>query len=470
MYILFHYFSFKWYIINWQKSFFAIAQGIFNYFMKKLLFSKTKSIFIAVATLLITFSFLPAQSNFNKNPFAPQVAEAGLQEDLNKVQQKLAQLKKDKQDLQNKINNEKTLQGQYANEINRLSDEVELLDMQIVEKQLKIDELELTIKILEADIEKTESDIIDSETVIDSLEDETDSRLAQMYVEQKVISSDLSIVFTAGSSENFLKNAQYKKSLQEETNKNLELLENKKADLEVKKTDLENDQIQIKKDKTLLDEEKAALQRDAQSFAQQKSYYSLLLDKSQDNVNASKQVLGTLSEEEQKLLAQQEYLKQQIFNSITKINSNQYVVKGTAIGIEGCTGICTGAHLHFAVQYNGGWRNPCDALPIKTLKNAVCGTGSPIIAQWPMGGTPWLTSGYRTSSRPTHNAIDISSGGAAIIYAAHDGWIQYGNDGACANYKGVYPCNGKGSNYAKICSDKNNCSNGLSTMYFHLRD
>jgi murein DD-endopeptidase MepM/ murein hydrolase activator NlpD len=40
------------------------------------------------------------------------------------------------------------------------------------------------------------------------------------------------------------------------------------------------------------------------------------------------------------------------------VHVGQYVAKGDVIAYEGCTGWCTGPHLHWAVQLDGNWMNP----------------------------------------------------------------------------------------------------------------
>ncbi len=432
------------------------------------IFNKLSKI-ILTSALLLVFSLANIHLTNNVG-LGPVKVEAGLQDDLDKVQQRLAEVIKEKQGLQKKIKDQKSLQGQYSSEIKKLQDEVDLLDLQISEKKLKIDELALQIDILQTKIEETESSIIDSEVYINDLEIETDGRLKDMYMEQKVLTADVAIVFTSSSTDGFIKNAQYKKAIQEDINNTLEELDLTKKNLENEKTQQQDDKNQLEKDKAVLDAEKSSLETDLTSYSEQKSYYNNLLNKSQGEVKSSESDLSNLSKEEQELQAKLELLKQQIFKSFGSIPNGARILAGTQIGWEGMTGVATGPHLHFMVSYNGVQGNPCSYLTLKTLRNTICGVGNPKITTWPMGGTPTLTSGYGYRNGSFHNAIDLASGtGNAPIYAAHDGWIQFGNDGACSWYRGSYPCNGAGAKYAIICEDKTNCSKGLKTMYLHMK-
>ncbi|HEC66581.1 MAG TPA: hypothetical protein ENI23_15000, partial [bacterium] len=173
---------------------------------------------VIVITTVLSVTFLYSSNNFKEENLGPNIVQAGLQEDLEEVQERLAELKKQKQDLNSKINSENELQGDYSGEIGRLQAEVQLLDIEISEKKLRIDELALTIELLEKKIEETESFIIDSKISILDLEKETDEGLTNMYIEQKVLPGSISLIFTSSSTTNFIKNAQYKQSIQEDIN------------------------------------------------------------------------------------------------------------------------------------------------------------------------------------------------------------------------------------------------------------
>ena len=45
------------------------------------------------------------------------------------------------------------------------------------------------------------------------------------------------------------------------------------------------------------------------------------------------------------------------------VTPGQTVRQGQAVGAVGCTGNCTGPHLHFEVIVEGERRNPMDYLP-----------------------------------------------------------------------------------------------------------
>lgn len=51
-------------------------------------------------------------------------------------------------------------------------------------------------------------------------------------------------------------------------------------------------------------------------------------------------------------------------HSALYVKEGQRVTRGQPIGYMGCTGRCTGTHLHFGVQLNGIWVNPLAHVPV----------------------------------------------------------------------------------------------------------
>ena len=393
---------------------------------------------------------------------------AGAQEDLDNVQKQLAELRKKQQDLDSQIDDQKALSDKYGSEVYALNSEIRKMELQVQEKQLVIDELNLQVTILQQKIVDTQEQIEKTEGVIADLQEETDARLADMYLDIKSFDNSVNMMFASEGSGDFVKEGLYREAIQEETNEKLDKLALEKSNLERDKAQLESDKIKVEEDKSLMEQQRMALESDQTVLAQKKNKFEAMKRQSDTAAAALAIEYDTLSDEEKKLQAQLDLLKQQIFNDVGKIPSGNYVAEGTIIGYEGSTGVSTGNHLHFEFKNNNVYQNPCSVLPSKQLYNTSCGTSNPQLSTWPMAGNYWFTSGYRTSSRPTHNGIDISSGGSAAIIASHSGWIYYGNDGACSWYKGGYPCNGAGANYAIICQNKD-CNTGIKTMYLHMK-
>lgn len=390
------------------------------------------------------------------------------QAELDEVQRELERIRNEQQQINSRIAAERSKQDDANAELRVVAAERDLIQNEIDEKELRLDELELQIQILEDSITETEESIAETSLEVDRLDRESQEQLSNMYFGIKSNNSTFNAIFADGNA-SFVKAGLYQQVLQSDTNSALQQLEQKKAQLEQEKTKLEQDRIQIDEDRASVQEERDALDEKRAELQSKVDQFVALFNQAQRNINANLNAFDLLSEEEQALQQRLDQLYNSISNSVGSVSSGQFVTAGTAIGVEGNTGVSTGAHLDFRVWINNSIQNPCTALPSRTLANTSCGTSSPKVPNWPMSGNPYLTSGYGPRAGGFHLGIDLSTGGGAPIYAAHDGWITYGNDGACSWYTGIYPCNGAGGNYAIICENRDNCAAGLKTMYLHLR-
>ncbi|MCA9379115.1 hypothetical protein KC640_01680 [Candidatus Dojkabacteria bacterium] len=146
-----------------------------------------------------------------------------------------------------------------------------------------------------------------------------------------------------------------------------------------------------------------------------------------------------------------------------------YVHTGQIIGMQGCSGVCTGTHLHLVTTVDGVEVDPCTLLPLTPLtiwgSKSVCGVPASKIA-WPFY-LPWIVTQEFGVISPVvhdvHNALDIIDREYAPVLAAHDGWI-YTERRDCT---GAVICNSGAANIVKICTQKD-CRAGITTEYWHL--
>lgn len=406
-----------------------------------------KKISNAISMVIVGFIFLASQIP----------VQAGLVEDLAEVQRKLAEIRNQKNTIQNQINSDKKSSDQLTAEIMRLKSQIELLDNQIAEKELIIQELNLQIVILTENIEVTSQEIIKAENEIEVLEIETDQRMVDIYIAEKTFSQFDVFINQAGT--DFIKYSVYQNSFQKETNTMLTSLSNKRLELQTKRSELEASKLQVVADQLRLDEEKIALTKTQSELDQQRAYFNAKRNESMSRIAQNTDSINIFTEEEQKTLALQHKIEQDLFNQIQNLGNGVYVTKGTIIGQQGYSGYVIpkgpgGAHLHFATKVNNQSVNPCSLLPSGKFSN--CG-GNGTLA-WSLPGTFNYTSAYGWRWGKWHDAIDIASPNThAYIYAAHDGWMYRGGD-----YAGGF--------WRKVCETKNNCAQGIYTFYLHLKD
>lgn len=427
-----------------------------------------------ISLVFLVPSFAPVYISAHEDDGEDVMAEAlgaSLQEQLEQVQRDLEDIRNRQNQLANSISQQNQIANMYSGKVGELRGQVEELQLSIAENEAEIAEIEISSQMLEEEITALETSITELETTVATTETESNKILVNSYIDHRLYNSLSTSIFDMTDVNTYFKDSQYRELIQEDNKLLLEKLHNDRISLERSRNELEEKRVIIKRNRSVLSEQKSQLERAKSDLESQMQSYTGAILAAQYSANQGQAQLNAAEDDEAKLQARMELLKQQLFNSIIQINSGKYVEAGTIIGFEGNTGISTGPHLHFMYKpygNSGDYANPCNYLPGRQLANAYCGVGSPSLAVWPINGNIWLTSGFRTPSRPTHSAVDFSTGGGTPIYAAHSGWIQYGNDGACSYYSGPYPCNGAGANYAIICENKN-CSTGKMSGYWHLQ-
>jgi septal ring factor EnvC (AmiA/AmiB activator) len=408
----------------------------------------TKTITASLLVCMLVSLFL--------SPFITPVYGLTLEEQLAQIEAQLAQIAQNKQNLQNNINNEQNKIGQYSGEIGKLSGQIQTLQLDISKLDLQIQEVNLNIQLLESQIAEKQTEIEENQEQATSLEDESDARIKDNYMNYRIHKSNSVDFFTVKSANSYFKDSQYKELIQEEMNKVLEELSALKTQLERDRADLEEKSINVLRSKAILDEQHSQLDR-AQTELQSKiNGYNTAVNISQSNINATQGSVNQLSHEEAIKLGQREQVRQALFNSFTSIANGQYVVAGTIIGRQGATGYAFGEHVHFQLQVNGNWQDPCVYLPGGGGPvNGGCGGNGSL--QWPLRGSFLYTSSYWDSRwYGIHAAVDLAHyTSQAPVYASHDGWLFKGVD----QYGGLYII---------ICQDGNNCNSGFKSGYWHF--
>lgn len=171
-----------------------------------------------------------------------------------------------------------------------------------------------------------------------------------------------------------------------------------------------------------------------------------------------------------KQLVTYSFNQQQLLNNINNDVEPFYVYEGQIIGLQGCTGICTGTHLHFVTVIDGQVKDGCELLPKIDLSiwgvAGECGVEQGARLSWPVI-IPWmLTQKFDTISpvlKNQHRALDILDRDLFPIRAAHSGWYYPAQRGCI----GAVICNNGAANVATICESLD-CNKGIKTEYWHL--
>lgn len=403
--------------------------------------------------LVLLFSFL-------LNQFAPFAYSQTLQEQLEEVNRELERIRNEKRSLQNEIDsNNFVIQG-YNAQLNALYAEVAVLNSDIDELEAQIKQMEINIEILNEDIEQKKKEIEASEKTIVDLEKESNLRIKNNYMSFRMYGNPDggSRVLGIENINAFFKDSQYKELIQASTNYLWSEVARLRLELIEKKERLNNSLAEQKKEKELVEIKRNDLAIKKEEVDIKVANYLAQVNLLQSRNNSTRGSIEAFSREEIQKKAQSELLQQQIFNSFSPSNPGEYVLAGKYIGRQGSTGFSTGPHLHFSVQVNNIYQDPC-----AYLLGGVCGYGNTL--QWPLNPVSYYTSPFGnrcfswngTPYCDFHSGIDIVGHvWNAPVYAAHNGYL----------YKGV---DWYGALYIIIC-ENTNCNVGMKTGYWHLSE
>ncbi len=414
-----------------------------------------KIILLVFVVLTISVGLIPARTE--------PVSGKSLEEELKDLEKEIQKIRDQKAQLQEQINNSEYVIGGYNEQISRIHGEVLVFQAEIDELQLEVQELEINILLLEEEIEENKKEIERITKNVYSLEKESKARIEDNYIKFRLTSGgsvDETNIFNTESINAYFKDSQYITIIQEDTNKILLDLADLKDELEAKKLELDEKLKQVNKEKEAIEVKRNDLEKRRDEIDQKKNAYYEQIYAYQREIQNAQGSIAVFTQEEATKQSEAEQIRQAIFNSYNPVTSGEWVGAGRPIGNQGCTGLCTGPHLHFMVADNGNWVDPCGYLKSGGPVGG-CGWGDRL--EWPVQGTVYYTSGYGNrcflwngaNYCDFHAAIDLAAQPAnAVVFAAHDGYAYKGTD----SY---------GANYVIIC-EKENCNEGIKTGYWHL--
>lgn len=385
-----------------------------------------------------------------------------LEDELEELQRQIEEIQNQRRGIQDQLNsNNYTLSG-YNSQIARLFGEAQVYQKEIDELNLQIKQLEINIANLEKDIEALKLDIIQRQEEITVLEKESTGRIKSSYMNYRMYGMNFEVgtnVIFNDSINSYFKNSQYKEVIQSDTNDLLVTLFNLKVELEAKKEDLNSKLAITQNDKAQIDIKLADVnEKKGDLDVKLNAYYAEVDQINRANAGLNNNI-ASVSDQESRLRAQAELIRQEIIGGYTPITPGQFVLAGTIIGNQGMTGYSTGPHLHFSVYENNVLQNPCNYVNIEVDG---CNWGSRL--QKPIRGEYYYTSGYGMRWGVMHAAIDVAGvPWNTPIYAAHDGYARKGVE----DCSWAPICNGGGALYIIICEDYY-CNSGLKTGYWHL--
>lgn len=420
-----------------------------------------KRLFTVWSFVIVLALFLSVISPRVFSPTVKGQTEEELRAELKKLEEELKAIQNEKNKIQDQINaNEYVISG-YNEKASELNGEIKIFQKEIDELQIQIKELEINILLIKDEIKKKESEIALRESEIVDLDKESNRRIRTSYMDFRMSGSDqidATSILQSADINTYFKDSLYGEIVQSETNMLMRELARLKNELNKAREELSKKLINIDKEKLVIEAKKLDVDKRKSEIDAKKAIYFAEIAKMQNEINNAQISIALFSEEEAKTAANAEAIRNQIFGSYTPVQNGSPVRAGQMIGNQGATGLATGPHLHFIVQVDGVYQNPCNYLPGGALG---CGGGGSLSD--PLGGPATFTSGYGDrcfdwGGKPYcdfHNGADAqASPWNAPIYAAHNGYL----------YKGVDPY---GALYIIICQNTN-CNQGLKTGYWHL--
>ncbi|MDQ6984801.1 MAG: hypothetical protein Q9M76_00695 [Candidatus Dojkabacteria bacterium] len=425
--------------------------------MNKLL---TKALIILLAFSFLT-TIIPNFTSIDNTIEADDTDTADLEQELRDIEAQRRALQLEQEEIQNKINENNYLIEGYNDQASSLWGEIQIFQKDIDILALEINEIEISIEALNGQIEKKLAKIEVSEGNISEMETESDKRIVSSYKNFRVYGHDLgsgSSFLNVDEVNDYFKDTKYRDIIQSDANQIINDLHDLREELRVKKADLEENLIEVKKERENIESRKLDLDTKKAEIQAKWSTYESEINNIANRNAENQNLLFVISQEDIDLNTRAERIREEIFNTFTPPSDGEYVTAGRPIGTQGCTGLCTGAHLHFIVWDYGNYQDPCGYLPSGNV--AGCGWGNSL--DWPIGSAVF-TSGYGSRCFnwggqqycDWHNGADFAGPAGSTIFSAHDGWLYYGWD--------PY-----GAHYAIICQNAD-CNTGIKTGYWHMQ-
>lgn len=427
----------------------------------------TKNISKTIITTFILFSILlsaPVLGLLTADIFPVKAEEDDLYDELKRLEEELARIKREKVDLDTKIEGEKDLQGSLSAQIYSLTNSIAKLQLDIEEKEIDIEKKETEIKILEEEITEARQQIGHIGGDVSELEDTANDIIKTIYVESKT-NSIIDILLASDAGQSFMSQIQYHTALGTHDQNTLEELQHEQKILEEQKKSMENDKLEIEKLAEQIKKQKELLEKDREQLSAQKSQKNNLLANSKVAAAYYGSMYDNLTDEEMKKEAELDYVLQQIVLSATKPKG--YAVKGQIIAVEGNNGCSTGPHTHFGLAIDVGdyindsdWVNPCSYFPYAVFNWGVCSGNNEI--SYPYHSPLYSFRGYLWY----HKGIDFVAGSNKYVYASHDGYY-FEENAPCSNSWCSVGCKGPINPCVKVCEDLT-CKTGKVSIYCHV--